>query len=41
MLAKVKSAVIVTASVIAVLYVAYRIPTVGPLVSKLITPPNA
>ena len=32
MLSKVKSAVIFTASVIAVLYVAYRIPGLGPIV---------
>ena len=37
----VKSAVIATATVLAVLYVAYRIPGIGPVVAKAITPPAA
>lgn len=39
MFSKVKSAVIVTASVIAVIAVAYRIPVVNELVVKALTPP--
>lgn len=41
MLSKVKSAVIVTASVIAVIAVAYRIPGLNTLVLKALTPPPA
>jgi hypothetical protein len=41
MLAKVKSAVIVTASVLAVLFIAYRLPVVKDVVAKAMTPPAA
>lgn len=41
MMSKVQSAVLTTAAVIAVLYVAYRIPGVGPVVARAITPPSA
>lgn len=41
MMSKIKGAVITTAAVLAVLYVAYRVPVVGPYVSKAITPPSA
>lgn len=41
MMSKVKSAVLTTAAVIAVLYVAYRIPGIGPVVQKALTPPAA
>lgn len=39
MFSKVKSAVIVTATVIAVIAVAYRIPVVNDMVIKALTPP--
>lgn len=38
---KVKSAVLTTAAVVAVLFVVFRIPTVGPMVAKALTPPAA
>jgi hypothetical protein len=41
MFAKVKSAVIVTATVIGVIAVAYRVPMLGGLVVKALTPPAA
>lgn len=41
MLSKVKSAVIVTATVIAVIAVSYRIPGLKDVVVKALTPPNA
>lgn len=40
MLSKVKSAVIVTASVLAVIAVAYRVPGLRDVVVKALTPPS-
>lgn len=41
MMSKVKSAVIVTASVIAIIAIAYRVPGLNTLVIKALTPPVA